>query len=371
MNLQGTADLLRLLLWPATAMYAAALWRLSRGLRRLKRGMADQRPFVSVVVPARNEEQRLGDCLLSLLNQSYPLELFEIIVVDDDSEDGTRQAAEQAGVTVLSAMRTPGVSPKKAALHTGIAAARGEIILTTDADCRVPRRWVETMVAGFEEGVELVASWLLVADDGRRLSRIERLDSFGYAAVGAAAFGLGRPFLANGANLAFRKESYLKAGGYDGIHRFASGDDDLLVQKFDRRSCRFIDGEPVVTSATPDLRSFFSQRLRWASKTAGYPVALVAAEVVLYLFHLLLFASLPLIAAAPRLALIWAAKIAADTAFLYPRVRQFGISLRLDRLLSAEILQTVTILIVGVWANIGSFRWKGRTYRRGRVNNDA
>ncbi|MDZ7315393.1 MAG: glycosyltransferase [candidate division KSB1 bacterium] len=323
-----------------------------------------------MVIAARNEEAVIADCLSALTAQTFPKELTEILVIDDYSTDATVEIASGfAGVTVLKSQPIPGVAPKKAALQTGIEAAKGEIILTTDADCIAPPRWIESMAAAFDDDVDLVASWLLVRDDGRLLSRIERLDSFAYVLIGAALFGLNRPTLANSANLAFRRCAFFEAGGYADIGAFGSGDDDLLVQKMasrSRRQCRFVDGEIVTTAANPRWHDFIAQRLRWASKTAAYPPALKTAEVIIYFYFFLLFISWLCAPSVPFLLIFTAVKFAADFWFLRRiKLPEFAVFLRVFFL--AEVIQVLYILAVGLWANLGVYEWKGRTYRRGRL----
>ncbi|MDZ7370074.1 MAG: glycosyltransferase [candidate division KSB1 bacterium] len=354
-----------------TLAYVTALIILRSGLKRIRPvPKSERRIRVSVVIAARNEEAVIADCLTALAKQTYPQELTEILVVDDHSTDATAEIASGfAGVAVLKSQPTPGVAPKKAALQTGIKAAKGEIILTTDADCIAPPRWIESMAAAFDEDVDLVASWLTVRDDGRLLSRIERLDSFAYVLIGAALFGLNRPTLANSANMAFRRCAFFEAGGYADIGAFGSGDDDLLVQKMasrSRRQCRFVDGEIVTTASNPRWRNFFAQRLRWASKTDAYPAALMTAEVIIYFYFFLLFISWLAAPAAPFLLVFTAVKFAADFLFLR-RIKLPGFAIPLHVFLLAEIIQVLYILAVGLWANLGVYEWKGRTYRRGRL----
>jgi Glycosyltransferases, probably involved in cell wall biogenesis len=122
------------------------------------------KPRISVVVAARNEEKDIEKCLQSLLKQTYPTNSYEIIIVDDGSTDKTASIVKSfserfANIHLLSLMfdSEQKIGRKPIALAKGIAQASGEIILTTDADCIVPLRWIEIMVNHFEEGVVFVA----------------------------------------------------------------------------------------------------------------------------------------------------------------------------------------------------------------------
>ncbi|MEI9943927.1 MAG: glycosyltransferase [Chitinophagaceae bacterium] len=91
---------------------------------------------ISVIIPARNEEENIGKLLNALNEQTYPKESFEIIVVDDHSEDGTTNIVSTFPRVKLISLKDDNInSYKKKAIETGIAAATGELIVTTDADC--------------------------------------------------------------------------------------------------------------------------------------------------------------------------------------------------------------------------------------------
>lgn len=377
MHPNALLHIVSLLLWPSLGLYVLSLFILSRGLKRASSVVNnDDQPFVSIVVPARNEEANIETCLRHLMQQSYPENCYEVIIVNDHSEDRTCDIVTRFAsnrIVLLHSNGREGVSPKKAALHTGIMACRGEIIFTTDADCRVPYRWIETMVSRFDADTAVVASWLVVKETTTLISKVEALDSFGFVLVGAAAFGLDKPFLANGANLAYRKQVYLEVNGFDDIGQFGSGDDDLLLQKIIRQTswkCVFADSVDacVITGANTTLRGFWQQRLRWASKAAAYPRIIVLAEIWIYLFFVLLFFSLliapflaPALFAAPLI------KFSADFLFLNKSAKRLGIRTNFTHFLLAEIIQVLYILTVGVAANWGRYRWKERTYVRGRI----
>ena len=100
-------------------------------------------PGISVVVAAYNAAATIGDCVAALSNQSVPRTAYEIIVVDDGSTDGTGEIAERGGAIVLRQANrgTP------VARNAGIAAAQGDLVLITDADCAPAPNWIHEMVA--------------------------------------------------------------------------------------------------------------------------------------------------------------------------------------------------------------------------------
>ncbi|NOY59301.1 MAG: glycosyltransferase [Calditrichaeota bacterium] len=364
-------------------LYVSAILALYIGLQRLSNSAQhSDKLFVSVIVPARNEEKNIIKCLSSLAEQTYPKSLFEIIVLDDNSEDQTFHLAEEFSrahdnFRVISLPEPPKHrSPKKVALEAGIEHSRGDIIFTTDADCVVQPQWIETMVRHFDEKTGAVLSWLKVRPGKKLLSRLESLDSMALSFVGAAAVGLGKPALANGANFAYRKSVFRELGGFSGIDQYASGDDDLFLQKLSRqkkwRVAFAIEPEACVTSgATENLKTFFSQRFRWASKGPLYPPALFAIEMLLYFYFFALAVTLPfsftaLFPTAIPL-VVFMIKIGADYLFVKKGSQFLNARIPFFIFLLTEVFQIFYILIVGIGGSVGKFQWKGRTFARGKV----
>jgi len=364
----------------AALLYCCFIVTLLTGLRWLEPvSMEPPSGFVSVIVPARNEEQHIGACLTALLNQTWPADKYEIIVVDDASADATthiagQSAAQDSRIIILPlAADLHCISPKKRALAAGINRSRGEYLFFTDADCVAPPHWIETMMRYFTPQTGLVASWLLVQPASSLLSRLEALDSLSLTLVGAAGFGLGVPFLANGANLAYRRAVYNELHGFTGIANTASGDDDLFLQQVFKshtwRTAFAVDRHAaVVTGANTALAGFIMQRLRWASKTAYYPLAIQALELGVYLFFVLLLASVPLALLLhsffPILLLLL--KFILDYLFMRTGAQKINRSIIWWEFFAAEVLQAAYIVIIGPLGLRGRFSWKGRGYVKGK-----
>ena len=116
----------------------------------------NRKPFVSIVVPCHNGIKTVGECLSSLARQSYPRELYEVILVDNGSTDGTCEhvRASFSWVTFIqSSEKGSGY-----ARNAGIREARGELILSTDSDCVADEAWVLNMVHAFEAAPSEVAA---------------------------------------------------------------------------------------------------------------------------------------------------------------------------------------------------------------------
>lgn len=256
------------------------MW-LQRGLGRVRSASGHARPTVSVVIAAHNEQAHLPDTLSALQQQTYPGDLREFIVVDDRSSDGTAAllAAWQKRLP-LRCVRIDTVAreinPKKFALAAGIRQARGEVIVTTDADCVPPPHWLESVAGAFTKNVGAVIGVSPWRADGRWWNRVLALESLARTIVALAAAGNGRPFLAVGRNFAFCRGLFDRVGGYATDMQIFSGDDDLLLQKISSvPGCRvaavFSRPSQVPSRGAPDIRAFIRQQRRHLSAARAYP----------------------------------------------------------------------------------------------------
>jgi len=244
-------------------------------------------PSFSVLLAARNEEQRLPACLTSLLQLDYPHDKLEIIVVNDRSTDRTKQIAEEFArrdkrMHVLSlAQRLPGMSGKASALCQGMRHARGEIILMTDADCIVPAHWARAMTARFAAEIGLVGGFTLLSPSpalrelvpashrDHLFAKIQTLDWMYLLTVGVGAAGLGKPVSILGNNFGFRREAYEQVGGYEKLG-FSIIEDFALMHKIAnatrwRVSFPLAQDTAIFSFPTQTWREYLEQRRRWAA----------------------------------------------------------------------------------------------------------
>ncbi|RMB59067.1 glycosyltransferase [Dokdonia sinensis] len=238
----------------------------------------------SIIIAFRNEAVHLPALLQSLSQLQYPRELYEIFLVNDSSEDTSSQTvldfiANQKfnNIHLLENIRTS-ASPKKDAIRTAIHCAQNEWILTTDADCLVPATWLLSSDSFIQaHHPELIAAPVTLATPKTSgfLYAFESLDIHSLLGATIGAFGLGKPFMANGANLCYRKVSFLAVNGFDGNDHIASGDDIFILEKFLKafpQKVMYLKHRDVLvkTSAQTDWGGFISQRVRWAAKATGY-----------------------------------------------------------------------------------------------------
>jgi glycosyltransferase involved in cell wall biosynthesis len=336
----------------------------------------------SVLVAARNEAANLPRLLADFAAQTLPAARFEVIVIDDHSMDETARIVRAVVQTspfrlrLLQLAQLPNQpTGKKAALAAALAQAAAPWIVCTDADCRVGPNWLEAY-AGLltrEPGTRFISGPVLLTGTNSPLQKLMGLEFAGLIGVGAATLAAGRPTMCNGANLAYRLETFRAVGGFAGNEQLASGDDEFLLHKIHAAfpgSVRFLaDPAAVVCTAAPaSLKALLRQRVRWASKWQHYQSAaprwlallVLAANVALGAGLVAggLWSKLwPWVAAACVL------KLAADVWFLAPVL---GFFKRRRWLWLVPLLQLAYgpyALGVGLAGLRGGYEWKGRAVR--------
>lgn len=335
-------------------------------------------PSVTVIVPARDESSHIESCLLSILHQTYPTERLEVICVDDSSSDDTYKKANTLAqaypqLTVIQLSQQAGEKTgKKAALQAGIEVAKGEFILQTDADCRVPPKWVSTIISYFEEGVGMVAGPVKLIYQPSLFQKLQALEIAGLGVLGGGAIMGRRPHMCNGGNLSFRKSLFEAIGGYQEIDHIASGDDELLLQKvlrLSRYSIAFCCSQEaiVTTAACRTWSAFTSQRIRWVSKAKHYTNRQInLLQITSYLAFLGLFIFLILFLINSSLWTFFLSllllKLLVDIPLMFQAVRFFREKPLLWLLPLLECAYIPYVLWVGIVGNFNrSYTWKNRT----------
>lgn len=360
---------------PCLCLCFYAVYLLSRAYyyRRLlanNRGVNEDFPLLSILVAARNEEKNLPQLLKCIAAQDYPAQRMELIIVNDHSEDDTVMIATEAArrdgrISILHLNDRLG---KKAAVEAGVKAARGEWIVTTDADCHMGAQWLSKLAQEMNARTGFVSGPVQLTGDGW-FAQMQALEFAGLNAVGAASIEAGEPNLCNGANLAYRKELFAAVGGFGGHEHLASGDDEFLMHKISAAGWRIaFAADPlciVKTAACENLRAFALQRRRWVSKSRHYSrrsltLILVSAWLAMLSFPLLAAFTVSDARWGWALAAAFALKVLAEAAVLLPATRFFGNFNLLIWLLPEQLLHIAYLLWAGVAGNAGEFEWKGR-----------
>jgi len=364
-----------------TGLYLLVLIYLITGWAKLKRPQLKPVVFktkVTVLIAARDEEEKIALTINDILAQDYPKHLTEIIIVDDHSTDRTadiiRSYAAQ-GVKLLQLNEDkPLNSYKKKAIAEAINLSTGELMVATDADCRMGPKWLSSVVNYYEtEQPVMISSPVTYFEEKSLFERLQTLEFSYLVAVGASFIGNNRASTCNGANFAYRKDVFYEVGGFKGIDDLASGDDELLLQKVAERYAGKIGflklrDAIVYTHAKHTLNEFLNQRRRWASKSTKYKdKKVVALAVGIWLFNVSLLVNAGLsfysITFFKLFLTQFLLKFVFETIFLLPvnlffkRVQLVGLLILLSP------IHIIYFVYVGLIGNTRKYVWKGRTVR--------
>ncbi|MCS6934317.1 MAG: glycosyltransferase [Chitinophagales bacterium] len=337
-------------------------------------------PFVSIIIPTRNESENIQNCLRSIFAQNYPRDKYEVIVVDDYSTDATLRLAremQQPNLLVLDLMQylgRPGeyIPNKKKAIALGIKNAKGPIIITTDGDCTRGTNWLRTMVGAYLQGnYKLLTGPVMMKPARWPLEIFQQLDVINLVAITGATITNGFPTMCNGANLLYPKEVFAEVEGFKGNMELPTGDDIFLMQKIAARypeGIGFVKNMDACVFTRPEktLSAFISQRVRWISKSSRYGASAVATVLYFaYLFHLLividgLYALSGLPAGWWPVAIAGGTKFTVDLLFNLPVVIFFRKPLLLLAYPIVNIFYVIYVVVIGVLSLTGKYRWKDR-----------
>lgn len=337
-----------------------------------------QRAF-SVVIVYRDEAHNLPALLASLSHIQYPKNLIELLFINDGSTDQSadiihkwRLQEHLFDVTLMDAVRM-GQSPKKEAITRALTVARFDWVVTTDADCSLPPRFFDLLNNYLEQqpNARLVAGPVGYRADENPFADLQHHQNAALLAVTMAGFADENPWLGQGGNLCFSKNSFHEINGYQKHLDCASGDDVFLIQEMHAQfpgSCHYVvhPGYVVQTAPLSDIYDFLNQQIRWASKSKKYPSAkikwmgLLVAAVNMGLVAIMLAWWLGYTTGFIVLAL-WAVKIMFDSLLMWVPMRRKLIRSSIPWFSGWLYPWMATAIIPAVlW---GTFTWKGSSYQ--------
>ena len=335
---------------------------------------------VSVIIAARNEENAIGDCINDLINQNYPKELFELIIVDDASNDATLQLVENiikcnSGVNIklIKLADDPTItSPKKRALSEAIKIAGGTLIITTDADCRMGCKWLSAMVSFYEQNSsKMIIGPVNFYGEQNIFQKMQSLEFTNLIGITGATAFLNQPVMCNGANLAYEKEAFMLKKGFENIDTKASGDDIFLMLKFKKmfnsNSIHFIKSKEalVYTSPKTTVSEFLNQRKRWASKSSSYRdfgVIILAACVSLFSISIIFSLGLSFFSNkfTELFFIMTGIKYFTDFTFLLAISFFFEKKKLLWLVILQQVLYPIYVVTIGIAIQFSGYKWKDR-----------
>ena len=342
------------------------------GLHRLKiYKTREYLPTVSIVVAARNEEANLQPLLKSLTEQDYPKEKIEIMIVSDRSTDGSWQIIDNFSKLypfvkgIQLDQKNEHMTPKKYSLTCGIKKTNGEIILSTDGDCIVPKGWVRSMVDCFDDNTGIVVGRSSINTSNKSFfNQYQSLDFLGIMAANAGVVGWKKGWSGSGQNIAYTRKAFEKIGGFEPVAKAISGDDMYLVQSISKYyDIHFnIDQKSFVyTAPVPSIKAFINQRVRWASNSRS----LWETNLFFLFFLIVAFISNNILIVAlwnkellSILLFLFFIKIISDALVLYTGSIKLNVSFKKIHFVTWSILQPIYIPLTGILGLLGWFQWK-------------
>lgn len=293
------------------ALYAIILLMITIGWCSLKNDLPNTKALqstISVILPVRNEERNILNCLRSILSQNFPLERFEVLIINDYSTDNTLSVVEKfingsKGVNISLINKENEKPGKKATIALGIERSKGDIIITTDADCIMGENWLSSIFAAFKlSDPDMVIGPVGIIQSGGVFNNLQSLENLSLTGVTGGTAALNNPVMASGANLAFKKSAYLEAGGYQKGMNYASGDDMFFLQqlKMKKKKILFLKdyNACVFTHPQNSISGFFNQRMRWAGKAGAYTdISTVLVAMLVFVVNILLVSGIVFLAA--------------------------------------------------------------------------
>lgn len=336
----------------------------------------------SIIIPFRNESKQLPSLLKSIESLNYKKQLFEVIFVDDDSEDNSVEIIKEFfkenllnSFKIIANHRTTN-SPKKDAITSAINKAKNKWIITTDADCILPKYWLDS----FDEFIQKNSTKCIVAPvkyyDHKNsfLKRFQILDLLSLQGATIGGFGIDKPFLCNGANFGYEKAVFKIVNGFEGNTEIASGDDIFLLEKIAKKypkNIHYLKCEQAIikTLPQPNWKSLFSQRIRWAAKTSAYKNTFGKLTGLLVLLMNVLIISISLLVVigsfnAKILFYTLFLKLNIDFLLVYKSATFFKQKETLITFVFAFFIYPFFSTYVAFISIFKSYKWKGRTFKK-------
>ncbi|MBT8318288.1 MAG: glycosyltransferase [Lutibacter sp.] len=335
----------------------------------------------SIVIPFRNEAANLGQLLNSISLLKYPSHLFEVILVNDESDDDYSLIIENfkhqfssLNIILLNTIRTSN-SPKKDAINLAIKKSKYDWVVTTDADCCAPNNWLtlfnQTIIN--KEPV-FISGPVKFHTKKQFLFHFQNLNFLSLIGSTIGSFGIQKPIMCNGANLCYKKTAFLKVNGFEGNTEIASGDDLFLLQKmtakFPSKISYIKSNEAIVsTNSESSWKLFLNQQIRWAAKSTAYK-SIFSKIVGLVVFALNFMLVLLILSALfysfywNYLLIIYSVKLLIDFILIYKTATFLKNKNSLSYYSITSFIYPFFIVFTGILSLFKNYEWKGRSFNK-------
>ncbi len=339
--------------------YFYLIVRVWRSLQKLKpyKPLSYPSIFISIIIPCRNESEHLPLLLNDISQQDYPDDSFEVIIIDDNSTDSTSGILTHLiRIKNIKVIKNEGEG-KKAAIRTGVNYSKGNIITTTDADCRFKAKWLRTIGCYFiENNPDMLICPVQLENKPGFFNRFQEIEFLSLQGVTAGCANQANAIMCNGANLSFTKASYRQHS--DNLHdEIASGDDIFFLHSLNRQPgvkilwLESFDALATAASST-GIIDFFRQRKRWISKGSAYTDKPTIIMAIVTFVTILILPFLAIVSFfnpefIPVFVVVFLLKAIPDFLILFNTTRRYSRRSLLRWFLPAELIYPFYVL--GVW----------------------
>ena len=331
----------------------------------------------TVIVPFRNEEKNLPSLLKSIQELNYPEHLVEFILVDDESTDASAAIIKSFGSSNLKSIQNKRVSasPKKDAISVAISEAKYPWIITTDADCILPKNWLVTFDQYLSKNeCEMLVAPVTYESSQSFLNQFQLLDFLSLQGATIGGFGWKKPFLCNGANLVYKKKTFKQLNGFEGNNTMASGDDFFLMERFlnkDKKSVHYVKSKEVMvkTRAVDSISKLINQRVRWAAKSSNYNLLEAKIVGLIVLLGNLSLMALPFLSWQNLISwelssLLFLGKCFIDAMLLHKTEKLMEQNTPVLSTFLSCFIYPIFSSFVALRATFGTYRWKDRVFKK-------
>jgi cellulose synthase/poly-beta-1,6-N-acetylglucosamine synthase-like glycosyltransferase len=320
----------------------------------------------SIIIAAKNEGANISKLISALKNQDYPENNYEVIVVDDSSNDDTFHLANNLtngleNFTVISAINKK-YEGKRGALDYGISQAKYPYILITDADCTPETNWLLSVAPKFETDCDFVFGIAPFYQTNKLVNKVSCYENFRSSLLAVSAVNFGLAYTASARNFGFKKDSYRKIGGYKNTNETISGDDDLLLREAVKKGLKVCTltspGSYVYSETKKTFKEYFSQRARHTQTSFHYAFK---QKLNLALWHLinLAFVFSPVFMFINKIFILpFLFKLLFDTVIAVTYQRKFGYRFLIFEVIYLQFTYEIFLIVHFIKAKFGKIEWK-------------
>ena len=365
--------------WILIGLYAILILLFIIGFERLKpttKSHEDTTQF-SIIIPFRNEAENLPGLLNSFKGIKYNRALFEIILVDDESTDNPQEIINQfcannptIDLKTIKNLRQSN-SPKKDAISTAITSTKYNWIVATDADCELPKTWLSSFNTCIcEHNPNMLVAPVSFKSDHSFLHQFQLIDFLSMQGATIGGFGIQQPFMANGANLGYKKEVFLKLNGFKDNDFIASGDDVFLLENFvahDKSKVLFIKNSNalVITYPTKNWNELIQQRKRWAAKATHFKSNFAKSIGALVFFaNCAIGLGLVISFYYPIFLLLLLPKFVIDSLLIFKTARLYQNKINLFSFIKTVLFYPFFTVYIAIASLTSPFVWKDRHFKK-------